>query len=79
MEVLNCCGRLLFRIEFNNSFPSVLAQVVFYQLNLINLTNCCESGVDFICVPVVWQVGDEDLVGEESNLRKAVKVRDVFR
>ena len=40
VEVLDRCGGLLLRIEFNNSFASVLAQVVLYQFDLVNLTNC---------------------------------------
>lgn len=79
MEVLNCCGSLLFGIEFNNGFARVFAQVVFYQFDLINLTNCWEPGVYLICIPVMWQVGDEDLVGEEPHLRKSVKIWNVFR
>ena len=68
VKVLNCGSRLLLRVELHDSFTSVLAQIVFYQLNLVYLADSSKSGVDLVGVPVVGQVGDEDLVGEESHL-----------
>ena len=68
VKVLNCGSRLLLRVELHDSFTSVLAQIVFYQLNLVYLADSSKSGVDLVGVPVVGQVGDKDLVGEESHL-----------